>query len=62
MVFAQDWTLVKGRVLDLKTGEPMSGAMVHFIGTEQRAFSNFEGYFQIKTQLNIDSLEITYVG
>lgn len=61
-VSAQDWTIVKGRVMDQKTGEPMSGAMVHFIGTENRALSNFEGYFQIKTQMNADSLSVSYVG
>jgi hypothetical protein len=53
---------VKGRVIDLKTGEPITGASVYFAGTGDATTSNFEGNFTLKSTKASDTLIITYVG
>ncbi len=53
---------VKGKVIDLKTGEPITGASVYFAGTGDATTTNFEGQFNIKTSKESDTLIITYVG
>lgn len=53
---------VKGKVTDLKTGEPITGASIKFAGTEEFTSSNFEGNFTIKTSSASDTLIISYVG
>ncbi len=53
---------VKGKVIDLKTGEPITGASVYFAGTGDATSTNFEGQFSLKTSKESDTLVITYVG
>lgn len=55
-------SIVKGKVTDLKTGEPITGASIKFAGTEDYTSSNFEGNFTIKTSSASDTLIISYVG
>lgn len=52
---------VKGKISDLKTGEPITGASVYFEGTGDMTTSNFEGQFTLKSVTG-DTLIITYVG
>ncbi len=59
---AQDLTVVKGKIIDLKTNEVITGAMMVFAGTEDRCVSSFEGTFTAKTRSNSDTLIISYVG
>jgi hypothetical protein len=61
-VWAQDLTLVKGRIIDVKTNEVITGAMLVFSGTEDRCVSSFEGTFTAKTRSNSDTLIVSYVG
>lgn len=58
---SQTVSSVKGRVTDLKTGEPITGASIYFSGTNDYTSSNFEGKFNIKTS-DGDTLNIVYVG
>ena len=59
---AQELTVVKGKIIDLKTNEVITGAMMVFAGTEDRCVSSFEGTFTAKTRSNSDTLIISYVG
>ena len=52
---------VKGKISDLKTGEPITGASVYFEGTGDMTTSNFEGQFTLKS-VSGDTLVITYIG
>lgn len=61
-VFAQQSTVVKGRILDKKTNEPITGAGIQFLKLDEGGYSNFNGYFEIKTTNPVDSIEISYVG
>jgi len=61
-LIGQNNTIVKGRVIDQKTNEPITGVGVFFIGTEAGGYSNFSGEFEIKTDQNVDSITFTYVG
>lgn len=59
---AQELTVVKGKIIDLKTNEVITGAMMVFAGTEDRCVSSFEGTFTAKTRSNSDTLIVSYVG
>ncbi|MES2618381.1 MAG: DUF5686 family protein [Bacteroidota bacterium] len=60
-VFAQN-TIVKGKVTDAVTGEPITGASIYTNGTTEGTSSNFDGNFTFRTNNTIDSLFISYVG
>lgn len=55
-------TIVKGRVSDAVTGEPITGASIYTNGTNEGTSSNFEGNFTFKTSKTADTLFISYVG
>jgi hypothetical protein len=59
---AQTETVVEGKVMDLKTGEPITGAKITFFGSKVSSISNFDGLFVIKTSSAVDSIEVYYVG
>jgi len=61
-VHSQTETIVEGKVIDLKTGEPVTGARVTFQGTSDYTITNFDGNFKLKTKKESDSLEIYYIG
>jgi hypothetical protein len=61
-LFAQNPTVVKGRIIDVKTGEPVTGAAVHIAGTEDVVRSNFQGDYLLRTSLNKDTMIVSYVG
>ncbi|MBL7836663.1 MAG: carboxypeptidase-like regulatory domain-containing protein [Bacteroidetes bacterium] len=55
-------TTVKGRVIDIKTNEPITGASVYFDETGDYTTTNFEGNFTLKTNSSSDTLVVYYVG
>lgn len=57
--FAQEMT-VKGHVKDA-TGEPIIGATVRVLGTQNAAATDFDGNFTVKANRGAD-LQVTYVG
>lgn len=59
--FAQE-TIVKGRVTDAVTNEPIPFANVRFKGTTSGSPCDFDGFYSIKTSKPVDSLVINYLG
>ena len=61
-VFAQE-TIVKGKVTDAGTGEPLAFAVVTFSGLfGVRATTDFEGNYLLKTAKQVDSIRVFLVG
>ncbi len=54
-------TVVKGKITDLKTGEPVTGASVYFLNTPNSTTSSFEGTFSLSTTTG-DTLIVNYIG
>lgn len=61
-LFSQQTTVVKGKITDYKTGEPVTGASVQFNKLEEGGYSNFNGLYSIKTNQFSDTIIISYVG
>lgn len=59
--FAQE-TVVRGRVTDATTNEPIPFANVKFKGTSVGTTTDFEGYYTLKTSARVDSLQASYLG
>lgn len=53
---------VLGTVLDSITNEPISFAKILFVGTTNGGISNFNGNFEVSTQLKVDSISFSFVG
>lgn len=60
-VFAQN-TVVKGKILDVNTGEAVPFATVVFTGTQDGTISDINGSFHVKTSKPVDSIEVSFVG
>lgn len=60
--FTFSQTIISGKVFDAKTKEPMPFVNLIIKGTTAGATSDFDGNFQIKTNLKGDSLVGTYIG
>lgn len=60
--FAQEETIVYGRILEKGKPEPIPFVSIGFKGTKTGTTSNFEGNYIIKTTLPVDTIVITYVG
>jgi len=54
--------VIKGRVLDQQTNEPLIGANVRMPGTNTGVSTNKQGQFVLETKTKPDSLLITYIG
>src|SRR5688572_28774513 len=61
MVFAQE-TIIKGKITDANSGDPIPFAYVIFPGTTIGATTDFDGNFTIKTSNAGDTLMVSYVG
>lgn len=61
-LFAQQTTIVKGKITDYKTGEPVTGASIQFSQLEEGGYSNFNGLYNVKTTKFSDTVIISYVG
>lgn len=55
-------TVVKGKVTDAETGESLPFVNVIFYGIKTGTTTDFDGYYQIETQLPVDSIVFSYVG
>lgn len=57
-----DTKILKGKVVDIKTGEPIIGANIRVSNTTQNAITDLNGDFQLKN-LSADAvLSVSYVG
>ncbi|MBC6368053.1 DUF5686 and carboxypeptidase-like regulatory domain-containing protein [Algoriphagus sp. AK58] len=54
--------IIKGRVTDAETGDPIPFANVILKGTSTGITTDFEGNYQIKAQVLSDSLRVSYLG
>ena len=59
--FSQERVVIKGRVMDFVTYQPLENSCVHNISTGTMAFSNKNGDFAILAK-NTDTLIVTQVG
>ena len=55
-------TIIKGRITDKETKEPLPFVNVAFKNSKIGTTSNFEGYFSIETYYATDSLTASFVG
>ncbi len=61
-VFGQTMTIVKGRVIDQQTGNPVPFANVYFHKDINGTITDFEGYYSISSSYSQDSIEVSYIG
>ena len=61
LLFAQE-TIVKGKVTDANSGDPIPFVNVVFKGTSIGATTDFDGNYLIKTSTPTDSINVTYIG
>jgi hypothetical protein len=61
IVLAQE-TIIKGKVTDANSGDPIPFAYVIFPGTNVGATTDFDGNYTLKTQTPGDTLSVSYVG
>lgn len=61
LTYAQNFT-IRGRVTDATTFEPVAFANVFFAGSATGTITDFDGFFELKTHENFDSLTVSFVG
>ena len=54
--------VIKGKVTDIETGDPIPFASVILKGTKVGITTDFEGNYTISTSVKADSLQVSYVG
>lgn len=60
-VFSQQ-TVVRGKVTDANSGDPIPFVNVIFSGTNIGTTTNFDGLYEIKTETPTDTLVVSYIG
>lgn len=55
-------TVVKGKVTDARSGDPIPFANIIFQGTTHGTTTDFDGNFSVKTTSSADSLVVSYMG
>ena len=55
-------TVVKGKVTDAHSGDPIPFANIIFQGTTHGTTTDFDGNFNVKTNSSADSLVVSYMG
>lgn len=55
-------TVVKGKVTDANSGDPIPFVNIIFKGTTIGTTTDFDGNYSVKTNLPVDSLAISYIG
>ncbi len=55
-------TVVKGKVTDANSGDPIPFVNIIFKGTTSGTTTDFDGNFSVKTNSPVDSLLISYIG
>ncbi len=61
-VLAQDTGIIRGKIIDDATGEPLFGVTVQIVGTTQGAISDFDGAFEVKVASGTYNLQISFVS
>jgi len=61
-IWAQEETMVSGRIMEKGRTESLPFVSVGFKGTKTGTTSDFEGNFRLKTTLPVDTIIISYVG
>jgi len=61
-VFAQDNTLVKGKIINLETKEPIPYCSIVYLKKDKGVFSDSLGNFILKKEPLLDSIQITSLG
>ena len=59
---AQAQTVVKGKLVDAESGEPLIGAQVRVVGGEQAAVTNTQGEFTLRNPRERREITATYLG
>ena len=60
--FAQQETVIKGRVTERGKPESLPFVSIYFKGTQKGTSSDFEGNFTLKTSSHVDSIVFSYIG
>ncbi len=55
-------TTITGRVIDASSGDPLPYVAIRGIGVQLGAVTDFDGYYKISTELEVDSLVASYMG
>ena len=55
-------TIVKGKVIDANSGDPIPYANIIFQGTTVGGTTDFDGNYQIRTKTPSDTLVVSYIG
>lgn len=55
-------TVVKGKVTDAHSGDPIPFVNIIFKGTTSGTTTDFDGNFSVKTTSRVDSLVVSYIG
>ncbi len=55
-------TVVRGKVIDAETGDPIPFVNMVFVGTTIGITTDFDGYYQVKTDQPVDSISASYIG
>jgi hypothetical protein len=58
----QAQTTVSGRIIDAGSGEPLPYVAIRGIGVKVGAVTDFDGYYKITTELEVDTLIASYMG
>lgn len=58
----QAQTTISGRVIDAGSGEPLPYVAIRGIGVKVGAVTDFDGYYKITTELEVDTLIASYMG
>ncbi len=61
-LFAQQETIISGKIRDNRTKEPLPYVSMGFKGFAGGTTSDFEGRFKISSKQEVDSLVLTYMG
>lgn len=59
---AMGQTVVRGKVTDVHSGDPIPFANIIFKGTTDGTTTDFEGNFSVSTMTGVDSLVVSYMG
>jgi hypothetical protein len=61
-LFAQEATVLQGKVLDATTGEPLIGAQVVITGTDRGTVTDVDGQYRLEVAAGTYSVDVEYLG
>ena len=59
---AQGRVSIGGKVIDVRSGEPLPFAAVRFAGTDIGVTTDEEGFFQLEADREQDSITVSFIG